>query len=683
MTAVRPLPLVLSSVASALLLLPGLLSAQVPDSLPADSSVFRIEGISIQAQRPVTTIGGASAVEVRVDSLGLPAAPTAEEVLRELPSLHVRTNSRGQAEISVRGSESRQVAVLLDGVPLTLGWDARTDVSILPAGAVRDLNFVRGLSTVLHGPNVLGGVVEMNLARGTDVPERGSWSVSGGLDHTGAYSSAATLTTPFRTDDGAGLVRVGGGWRDSPGAPLASGISEPQPGADADLRLNTDMQNLDGFAALRWAHEDGAWASVSAVGHQAERGIAAELGTDDARFWRYPHVSRGIFAASGGTGIQDTPWGSGDVEASVGLDLGRTEIRSYDSRDYDEIVGTENGDDRTVTLRLLGDHTLGPRADLRGSLTFADIAHDSEVDGTTRSYRQRLFSAGAETVVRLVDSPGAGLEALRLSFGAAYDRGSTPESGGLPPLGVIEDWGGRVGLSALTNGGETLVHVGVSRRGRFPALREMYSEALNRFVPNPDLTPEHLVAVEGGLTTRLGNGEIQVVGFHHDLTDAIRRITFPDGRRQRVNSDELTSTGVEFLFSQSLGALEVGTDLTLQSVELTDPETAASSEPENLPERAGRAYVQIPLGTGLRARAEVEYTGPQFCQDPDTGADVELDGGTWLNGALSRVWNLGRGGQGRRLETSVRVQNVTDTALYDQCGLPRAGRLFGVQFRLF
>lgn len=665
----------------ALLTLPLAVQAQ-QDSIPRDSTVFRIEGITIQGQRPVTTIGGASAVEVRVDSLGLPAAPTAEEVLRALPAVHVRTNSRGQAEVSVRGSESRQVAVLLDGVPLTLGWDARTDVSVLPATAVQDVTFVRGLSTVLHGPNVLGGVVEMNLARGTDFPEEGSWQATAGVDHVGGYATSATATRPFRTDGGGGLVRVGVGFRDSPGSPLARGIREPVATGD-DLRLNTDVQNVDGFLAVRYANDDGAWASFSAAGHRAERGIAAELGTDDARFWRYPSISRGIVAVSGGTGHKETPWGMGDLEASVGVDLGRTEIRSYGTRSYDEVVGFEDGDDRTVTLRLLGDHTLGSRADLRSSMTVADIHHDEVVDDEARSFQQRFFSMGAETVVRLVDAPGAGLEGLRLSFGGAYDRASTPETGGLESLGVVEDWGGRVGLSALTNDGNTLFHVGVSRRGRFPSLRETYSEALNRFVPNPDLSPEHLVAVEGGVTTALGNGEIQLVGFHHDLSDAIRRITFPDGRRQRVNSEELTSTGVELLLNQTLGPISLGGDLTLQTVELTDPGTAVSTEPENVPEQAGRAYVRLPLAAGVRGTAEAEYTGAQFCQDPSTGEDVELDGGTWLNAALSKVWRLGRGGQGRNVETSVRADNLGDTALYDQCGLPRAGRLFRFQVRIF
>lgn len=671
-------------VAAALALTSVQASAQERDTLRTDTMVFRIGEIRVQARRPVTTVGGASAIEVTLDSLALPPAATIEHVLREIPTVHVRTNSRGEAEISVRGSESRQVAVLMDGVPLTLGWDARTDVSVLPAGATHEINVVRGLSSILHGPNVLGGVVEMSVGRGTGFPVRASTEVSAAYDEVGGYGTSATGQVPFETASGRWLVRGGASLRDSPGAPLADGVAEPVP-MDESLRLNTDVNSVDGFFALRYARDAGGWLSLSASSFRAERGIAGELGVEEPRLWRYPHISRTILATSVGSGDRVTPFGRGDVEASVGVDVGRTEIRSFATRAYDQVVGTEDGDDRTLTLRLLADHTLGRHGDLRAAYTMADIRHDATIDGEMREYQQRLLSFGSETVWRLIEDSDGALEALRVSLGGAYDRGHTPRTGGLPSLGTLDDWGARLGMTALTNDGGTLLHAGVSRRSRFPALRETYSEALNRFVPNPDLHPERLLAFEGGVTTRLGRGELQLVGFHHRLSDAIRRITLPDRRRMRVNSDELRSTGVEVLLSQTLGAFTVGGDFTLQSVELTDPGSALSRQPENLPETSGNAYFRVPLARATALSMSASYTGAQFCQHPDTGADVELEGGVWLGADLSRVWSVPPRGSGllSRLETRIAADNLTDTALYDQCGLPRPGRLLRLQVRLF
>ncbi len=662
--------------------LPCVADAQV-DSTRADASVFRIEGLQIRARRPVTAVGGTSALEIRVEELALPAAPTTSEVLREVTGVLVRTNSRGQSEISVRGSESRQVAVLFDGIPLTLGYDARTDVSVLPAGAIRRIDFVRGLSTLLHGPNVLGGVVEMDVARRPGPAATPSLEASATVDDAKGWATSASAAVPLQGAGGRGMVRVGAGLRDSPGIPLPRGVSEPVPTADG-LRLNTDYHNLDGFLGFRYAFDGGAWTSVSALSHKGERGIAAELGAEEPRLWRYPDIRRTVVAASAGTGGRATALGRGDVEVSLGFDDGRTNIRSYTSRAYDELAGYENGEDRTLSLRVLADHTLGGRGDLRSSLTWADINHDETVDGTSRAFEQKLTSVAVENVWRLVDRSGPGLSALRLSFGGAYDRGATPRTGGLEALPTIEDWGARLGLSAVVARGDVILHAGVSRRGRFPALRETYSEALNRFEPNPDLTPEHLVAMEGGFTARVGDGELQVVGFRHALSDAIRRISLRNGKRKRVNSEELKSVGVELLFSRTFGRLEVGGDVTLQSVRLTDPQTLVNTRPENVPERSGSVHLRLPLGAGTVATTEVEYTGAQFCIDPDSGEDVRLGGGSWLNAALSKVWPVStRGGSTRTIETTVSGMNLTDTALYDSCGLPRAGRLLRFQVRIY
>ncbi|NJD18879.1 MAG: TonB-dependent receptor [Gemmatimonadetes bacterium] len=675
----------LSGCVVALVLLPAVSSgAQQRDTLRTDTMVFRIPEIRVTARRAVTTVGGASAVEVTLDSLILPPAPTVEEVLRELPGMHVRTNSRGEAEISVRGSESRQVAVLVDGVPITLGWDARTDVSVLPAAAPHEVNLVRGLSSVLYGPNVLGGAVEMSVARGFNFPSSSSAQATAGFDGEGGYGTTASVSIPEVTGGGQLLFRAGAGFRDSPGAPLAQGVVEPVAGDDG-LRLNTDTRNLDGFLALRYVRDGGGWVTLSGIGFQGERGIAGELGVKSPRLWRYPHIARTIAVASAGTGDRVTPLGRGDMELGVGLDRGRTEITSYTDRTYSVASGTENGDSRTTTVRLLADHTLGPRGDLKAAATWADIRQDMDVSGVESAYRQRLSSYGLESVWRLVERKEGALQAIRLSFGGALDHGDTPETGGLPAMDPMDDWGARLGLTALAGEGKTLLHAGVSRRGRFPALREVYSEALNRFEPNPDLHPERLVAFEGGVTTRLGNGELQVVGFHHQITDAIRRITLANKKRKRVNSDELNSTGVEVLFSQAVRSAEIGGDLMLQSVELVDPANPVSRRAENLPERSGGAYVRLPLVAGLTATGEARYTGVQFCQHPDTGADVELKGGTLFGADVGRSWNVrgSRGGVFSRLEARAAVDNLADKALYDQCGLPRAGRLLRLQLRLF
>lgn len=671
--------------------LPERAQAQAADPSQPDSAAYRVAEILVQAPRPITTAGGASAIEMEVPSTALPAAPTMEQVLRELPMLHVRTNSRGESELSSRGSGSRQVAVLVDGVPITLAWDARADASVLPATAPREVVYVRGLSSMLHGPNVLGGVIETSVARLADPPRRRSFQLTSGADDLGAFGGTITAEVPFEGARGDWVARGGIGYRSTPGQPLARDVVEPVP--DDDLRVNTDAENADGFLALRYRREGGGWLSFSGSTSRGERGIAAELGLpdEDARLWRYPHVSRTLAVLSGGTGDRPSPFGGqGDLEASIGLDRGRTEIDSYTSRTYDEVGSFEHGRDRTMTVRLLGDQTLGARAGLRAAFVLAEIRHDEtlgeiEEGATTKTkatYRQRLWSAGSETHARLLEREG-GRTLLTGSLGAAYDVGETPESGGREPLGRIDEWGGRAGLSLGLDQGRTVFHAGLSRRGRFPALRELYSGALNRFAPNPDLKPETLTAMEAGVTLRSGRTRLQVVGFRHLLEDAVVRITLEDRRFMRVNRDELKSAGVELLAGREFGPVALSVDLTWQDVKLTDPKADETHRPENLPEAYGSLGARAPLALGVECGARVEFTGSQFAIDPATGEDAELDAVAIAGGYLTRFWRVrGDGGAFSMLETRLSVDNLTDEARYDAVCLPEPGRRFRFELRL-
>ena len=143
----------------------SVVSQEPPDSLVADT-VIKVAGLTVRAVRQATTPGGVTGIVSLPSSLPIPPVASVEDALRKMPFVLVRKNSRGMAEISVRGSQSRQVAVLLDGVPLTLAWDHRADPSVIPIMGAQNITMVRGLPSILGGPNVLGGVVEVNLSKG-------------------------------------------------------------------------------------------------------------------------------------------------------------------------------------------------------------------------------------------------------------------------------------------------------------------------------------------------------------------------------------------------------------------------------------------------------------------------------------------------------------------------------------
>lgn len=667
---------------------PSRTSAQTPpDSVPPDSVRVILRGVFVSVARPGLTSGGATSVVVELDSLGSVPAPTMDQVLRAMPLIQLRTNSRGETQPALRGAEDRQIAILMDGVPLTLGWDHRTDMSIIPLTAARRVTLVRGLSSVLYGPNTLGGVVEVDIARTRSrVTSVDPIVVGLALDATGGTNVSVTGGRLVDDEDSQWVFRAGGGFQDRRGVPIAAKAAE-QPGirteylSDGELRLNSDARRRDGFFMARYRADRGSWASLSVSGFDVERGVPPEAHQDTPRLWRYPHQRRVIAALTGGTGQRDTGAGVGDLEASLGIDIGSTLIQVFTSEAYTTVDKTEDSDDQVLTARLLGDHSLGARGQLRAAATYGNVRHTEVLNpGGANRYQQQLWSFGVETEWRL----GA-RDVTSVSLGVAVDGANTPASGDKPPLKNLIDYGVRIGASSLVGPG-VLVHGGVSRRSRFPSLRELYSEALGRFEANPGLRPETLLGSELGFTATGAVGEIQLVGFYHRLEDGIVRTTVagPDSisRFQRANQDHVTSAGVELLLVGDFGATIATGDLTIQGARGRD---AGGNEVilEYEPAVVGKLGIDVPLPARLRGGGQFRFVSEQRCQNPEIGAFELLASSKIVDLSLRRIFSLARGGALSRIDVSASVRNATDAVVFDQCGLPQPGRLFQLQLRVW
>ena len=83
----------------------------------------------------------------------------------------------------------------------------------------------------------------------------------------------------------------------------------------------------------------------------------------------------------------------------------------------------------------------------------------------------------------------------------------------------------------------------------------------------------------------------------------------------------------------------------------------------------------------MRAAADLRFVGVQSCENPESGGLQPLDSSRTLDLSIRRIFERVTRGWGR-LDASASVRNVTDSVVYDQCGLPQPGRLFQIQFRI-
>jgi iron complex outermembrane receptor protein len=657
------------------------------DSARADSAARKLKAVVVSESRAAGSTGGASAVIVKPEQIRSSPAPLLEQALRESPFVHVRQNSRGEMELSMRGSDSRQAAVLLDGVPITLGFDHRTDPSLIPLTGAQNLVIVRGLASLLHGPNTLGGTIEVShddaFARlgtgriwgGAGVDENAAWvaAIGGGRELTASERGSVSL-------------RAGVAHRKRDGFALPS--AAPDPTASRGLRTNSDLLETDAFAALRWSRSGGSGIGLMLTGFNAERGVPPEEHISAPRLWRYPYHSRAIAGLSASSGSFRTPLGFGSIDLAAGLNSGRTKIESYSDRSYQIVTGEEFGDERTWTGRAVLSHSLVGAARVKLAVTGADISYDERLLPTAVArFQQRLVSGGAE-----IDVPVTGRTSV--AAGLVYDRSTSPRTGGRTPgQAPFDDVGWRAGITHDPNT-EWRLHANASRRARFPSLRELYSGALNRFLPNPRLRPETLLGLEAGITVDRSFGPIpdatvQLSGFHHDLKDAIVRTTLPapDSRFFRVNRDRIQSSGAEILAGLVFGndrAFSVTGDALLQKITLRDQTAAGqpSRHAENNPEASGMLEIGVPLPGRIRGFANTRYTGAQYCLNSETGLEMRLAAASEVSFAAEKTVALSRGdGRAiRALRTLLSIDNAANAAIYDQCGLPQPGRTVRVMF---
>jgi vitamin B12 transporter len=147
---------------------------------------------------PAARVGSAASVITRGD-LEIRQAPTAVDVLREIPGIAVsRTGSfGGQVDVRIRGAESNHTLVLIDGIKVndpSLGQFF--DFSQLLAGDIERIEVLRGPQSSIYGSEAIGGVINI-VTRGGARGIEGSGFIEGGSFGTLAGGTGLRFGTKF------------------------------------------------------------------------------------------------------------------------------------------------------------------------------------------------------------------------------------------------------------------------------------------------------------------------------------------------------------------------------------------------------------------------------------------------------------------------------------------------------
>ncbi|OZC03001.1 TonB-dependent receptor plug domain-containing protein [Rubricoccus marinus] len=629
--------------------LAALLCAAAPQAQVIPDSLWQqeLEGIGVRpgAVNTVPAVGGASVRQVPLS--GTPAGPqSVAEVARQVPSAHVQTNSRGEALVYLRGSGERQLVVTLDGAPLTISWDRRADLGLIPTGALDRIVVATGTPSVAWGPNALGGAVDLVSRRASGEGTLTEASLAGGVPGTGRASAVRVA----RGGPWSATLAVEAGAR--AGDAVATGASLPfsqEPGA---LRTNTDRALGSGLARLEWAPEASQSVALTLFHASAQKGVAPEghldPATESVRYWRLPRWRQSLAVLNARADarlwrVRGTAWAGAFAQT----------IRQFDRADY-QTVGAEQRDaDASGGLRALAEF---PRAwGVIRATTFGEIAEhvQTETGEPRERFRHATGSVGleVETEGRVRFAAGTALDGM-----APLATGARPEAG---PFGDLALHAGAVWDVAP----EARLRIGGGRKTRFPSMRELFGGALGRFALNPDLRPEQAWLAEVGADLTSGPLTGSLVAFVRDVSGTIEQVSLADGRHQRQNLGGSTAFGVEATADwRAFGAVRIEAALTL-----VRQRTDAGERLTERPGALGRVGVDVARGL-WRGRAWADGVGGVV--SPVPGGRIDLPGAVVLSAELARQWSAG----GALLETSVRVDNLADAVLVPQAGLPAPGR---------
>ena len=133
------------------------------------SQVFELGEVVVSSERRTVNLA-TTVTEVSQADIEARGAQTVSEALELLPAVDVQKGGKGQAYVSLRGFDQRDVKVLIDGVPALETYYGTVDLSMIPIDAISKITVTKGASSVLYGANTMGGVVNIITKNAGDEP---------------------------------------------------------------------------------------------------------------------------------------------------------------------------------------------------------------------------------------------------------------------------------------------------------------------------------------------------------------------------------------------------------------------------------------------------------------------------------------------------------------------------------
>jgi vitamin B12 transporter len=467
--------------------------AQTP---PQSESVVVTATLTPQEERD---LGSATTVITR-EKIEASGATTVLELLREVPGLDVsRQGSDGSlTSVFLRGANSTQTLVLVDGVRVNSPYFAGYDFSALTTENVERIEVVRGPFSALYGSDAIGGVIQI-FTRAAAAGFSGTAAAEGG---SAGRRQGSTLVSA-----GQGPVAMAASFRDA------------RVGGD---RPNSDWSEKNGSLRLEGKLSSAVRVALEGAILDGDVGIPGPVGAETPRArggFREERIELPVFFRPAEA-----------HEASFVL----AHVASKPTyRNPDDPFGfvSSDTDARTWQARAADTWTSGShRVSAFASWERWQVDDRNSFGVTLDGNRSTLWGGG------LQDSVSFG-SAWVATGGLRYDRHS--EFG--------DAWSPRGTLTWLSPGGGWKLRASAGSAFRAPSVGELDYP----FSGNPNLKPERSASYEVGAERYLSGGRLEGSLFWNDYRDLI---VFDFTTQKNQNIGRARARGVELAWRQTLSS---------------------------------------------------------------------------------------------------------------------------------
>ena len=520
------------------------------------------------------------------------------QAISRVPGVVIREGGRrAESQAAIRGFDSRQITLNLDGIPVYLPYDGNIDLSRYLTSNLSRIEVQKSLGSLLLGPNNMGGSINL-VSRKPSKSLEGSATVGMEAGENGVFSKFGNVQIASKLNErfyvAAGVSKIS-----NDDFPLSGDFNPAtnqftntvvQPKGDR-VNSSNESETLN----VKFGYTPNSTDEYVVGYHQitgekeAVPYAGGELTGKSARpaYWDWPQWDKQSLYF-----LTHTQFGNTYLKTRAYYDQFQNALNSYDDNSYSTVTKGYAFRSQYDDQSLGGSIELGHQQDahlLKASLHAKYDEHNERdldkdnaiVDKEWRTYQNQIFSLGLEDSISLSDT-------TQLTVGYRRDQYQVTKTDdgdiNTKPSSVQDADNLQIKIEHQI--AQHTLFGGISKKTRYPTIKEIYSYRLGRAIPNANLQAESALHYEIGSLGQWGKTDYQVNLFYSDITDAIESVTLTSGidagKFQNQNVGTATHYGAEFLLKQPISDnTRLDVNYAYVKRDLSDKELTPTQSPEH------------------------------------------------------------------------------------------------------